>query len=358
MGVSYAPKVGNPHPTPIDYCISVSTVRPRDHIGLPGRIIHIRVNPMVLLRDPIMITVESQVSVRSTPTLPLATHLGPVRIAVTDRDKALAVWRDVVGLELISEDAEALHLGAAGRELITLELGANNPFPDRTLGLYHVAIHVPNRKTLAEMVVRALTRRVRISPTDHLVSEAIYLWDYDNNGIEITFETPWRGRIGTAEEGVYVRTIDGSPHSGREAIDVDDLLAELDDVNSVPALMPAGTRIGHIHLHVNDLEQAMHFYRDGLGFGGLFIMRRFGMGDLGLDYPPHTIAFNVWAGPNAAQAPKGTAGLRWFHVVVPDQAALDAVRTRLAAINAASTDTNEGLETKDPAGNLLKVVIG
>lgn len=305
-----------------------------------------------------MITVESQAAVRSAPTLPLTTWLGPVRIAVTNRDQALAIWRDVVGLELISEDAEALHLGTAGNELITLELGANNPFPDRSLGLYHVAIHVPTRQALAEMVVRALTRRVRISPTDHLVSEAVYLWDHDNNGIEITFETPSRGQIGNGEDGFYVRTLDGSPHSGREAIDVDDLLGELADINAVPALMPAGTRIGHIHLHVNDLERAMRFYRDGIGYGGLFIMRRFGMGDLGLGYPPHTIAFNTWSGPNATQPPKGTAGLRWFHVVVPDQAALDAVRTRLASINATSADTNEGLETKDPAGNLVKVVVG
>lgn len=305
-----------------------------------------------------MITVESQASVRSTPTLPLATRLGPVRIAVTDRDQALAIWRDVVGLELISEDAEALHLGVAGTELVTLELGATNPFPDRSLGLYHVAVHVPTRKALAEMVVRALSRRVRVSPTDHLVSEAIYLWDYDNNGIEITFETPWRGRIGEAEEGVYVRTVDGSPHSGREAIDVNDLLAELNDINAVPALMPAGTRIGHIHLHVNDLEQAMRFYRDGIGFGGLFIMRRFGMGDLGLDYPPHTIAFNIWSGPNATQAPTGAAGLRWFHVVVPDQSALDQVRARLTTIGATVTDTNQGLETRDPTDNLVKVVVG
>lgn len=304
-----------------------------------------------------MITVESQASVRSEPVLPLTTRLGAVRIAVTNRDTALAVWRDVVGLELISEDAEALHLGAGGKELITLELGATRPFPDRSLGLYHVAIHVPTRKVLAEMVVRALMRRVRISPTDHLVSEAIYLWDADNNGIEITFETPWRGRIGTADEGVYVRTNDGSPHSGREAIDVDDLLAELDDVNAVPAAMPAGTRIGHLHLHVNDLELAMRFYRDGIGFGGLFIMRRFGMGDLGLDYPPHTIAFNTWSGPNAAQAIGGSAGLRHFHVVVPDPAALDAVRTRLTAIGAPYTDTNAGLDVRDPADNLVKVVV-
>jgi len=302
--------------------------------------------------------VESQFAVRSQPVIPLETRLGPVRIGVTNRDNALLVWRDVVGLELISEDAEALHLGAGGKELITLELGATRPFPDRSLGLYHVAIHVPTRKALAEMVVRALMRRVRVSPTDHLVSEAIYLWDADNNGIEITFETPWRGRIGEAEEGVYVRTNDGSPHSGREAIDVDDLLAELDDINAVPPVMPAGTRIGHIHLHVNDLELNMRFYRDGIGFGGLFIMRRFGMGDLGLDYPPHTIAFNIWAGPNAGQAPKGTAGLRHFHIVVPDAASLDAIRTRLNTIGAPYSDTNAGLDVRDPADNLVKVVVG
>ena len=108
---------------------------------------------------------------------------------------------------------------------------------------------------------------------------------------------------------------------------------------------------------MNDLELAMRYYRDGIGFGGLFIMRRFGMGDLGLDYTPHTIAFNIWSGPNAAQAPKGSAGLRWFHIDVPDAATLDAVRTRLTAISAAYTDTNEGLETRDPAGNLVKVVV-
>ncbi len=230
-------------------------------------------------------------------------------------------------------------MGVGTTELITLELGAARPVPDRSLGLYHVAIHVPTRKALAEMVVRALMRRVRISPTDHLVSEAVYLWDHDNNGIEITFETPERGTIGDGEDGFYVKTVDGSPHSGREAIDVDDLLAELDDIKQVPATMPVGTRIGHIHLHVNDLELAMRFYRDGIGFGGLFIMRRFGMGDLGLDYPPHTIAFNIWSGPNAAQAPRGSAGLRWFHIVVPDAAALDAVRARLEGRSAPATPT-------------------
>lgn len=304
-----------------------------------------------------MITVESQRNVRSVPTLPLNTRLGPVRIAVTDRAKALAIWQDVVGLELIAEDAEALHLGAGGVELITLELGASRPVPERTLGLYHVAIHVPTRADLAQMVVRALQRRVRISPTDHLVSEAVYLWDLDGNGIEITFETPWRGRIGEAEEGIYVRTNDGSPHSGREPIDLDDLLGELGDNPVLAPRMPAGTRIGHIHLHVNDLELALRFYRDGIGFGGLFIMRRFGMGDVGLDYMPHTVAFNIWSGPNAAQPQTGSAGLRWFHIVVPDAETLAAVRQRLAAIGVAVETIERGFEALDPAGNRVKVVL-
>ena len=66
-------------------------------------------------------------------------------------------------------------------------------------------------------------------------------------------------------------------------------------------------------------SSSMRFYRDGLGFGGLFIIRQFGMGDVGLDYTPHTIAFNIWSGgPNAKLPPAGVAGLRWFTVVVPD----------------------------------------
>jgi catechol 2,3-dioxygenase len=302
-----------------------------------------------------MFPVESQSSVRTAPLLPPATTLGPVRIAVTDREQALGIWRDVVGLELISEDAEILELGAGGKVLIVLELGAATPVVQKTTGLYHVAIHVPTRADLAQFVVRALQRRVRISPTDHLVSEAVYLWDHDGNGIEITFETPWRGTLGDPDSGSYATTADGQPHSGREPIDLDDLLGELGQIPVLQAVMPAGTRIGHVHVHVTSLEDAMRFYRDGLGFGGLFIIRSFGMGDVGLGYTPHAIAFNLWAGPNARPAPPDAAGLRWFAVIVPDAATLAQVRARLTALGIAITETNEGIEVRDPSQNLVKV---
>jgi catechol 2,3-dioxygenase len=302
--------------------------------------------------------VESQASVRSQPALPSTTTLGPVHLAVTDREKALAIWRDVVGLDLIADADGALSLGIGDQELMVLEVGALRPVVQRATGLYHVAIHVPTRPDLAQFAVRALQRGVRISPTDHLVSEAIYLWDLDGNGIEITFETPWRGTLGDPEAGSYATTTDGKPHSGREPIDMDDLLGELGDNPTPQAQMPAGTRVGHVHLHVNDLHQAMRFYRDGLGFGGLFIIKSFGMGDVGLGYMPHAIAFNIWAGPNASQAPAGSAGLRWFAIKVPDQTSLDDVRARLTAIGAEFDDVGDRIEARDPSGNLVKVRIG
>ncbi len=303
-----------------------------------------------------MIDTSVQTNVRSAPILPLTTALGPVHLAVTDRTKALAIWQDVVGLDLISENGNVLTLGAGGKPLIVLETGATRPVAPRTIGLYHVAIHVPKRVDLAQMAVRALQRNVRISPTDHLVSEAIYLWDLDGNGIEITFETPWRGTLGDPDKGqTYAVTAEGRPHSGREPIDLDGLLGELGTNPVLEGRMPAGTRIGHVHVHVNDLHRAMDFYRDVLGFAGFLLIQSFGMGDVGLDYMPHTLAFNIWSGPNAALPPAGSAGLRWFTIALPDAQSLAALKARLEKAGAPIEVVGNDLETSDPFGNRIRL---
>jgi len=305
-----------------------------------------------------MIDASQQTLVKSKPILPLDTALGPVHIAVTDRARALAIWQDVVGLELITENGNALSLGAGGKVLIVLETGATRPSVPRSIGLYHVAIHVPNRVDLAQMAVRALQRNVRISPTDHLVSEAIYLWDLDGNGIEITFETPWRGTLGDPEKGeTYAVTADGKPHSGRDPIDLDGLLAELGENPVLSARMPAGTRIGHVHVHVNDLMMAMEFYRDVIGFAGFLLINSFGMGDVGLDYMPHTVAFNIWSGPNAALPSAGSAGLRWFTIVLPDAASFDGLVGRLEKAGAPLERLDQGIQTRDPSGNRIRLIV-
>lgn len=304
-----------------------------------------------------MIDTSRQTLVKSQPVLPLETTLGPVHIAVTDRARALAIWQDVVGLDLLVEAGNQLQLGAGGKVLIVLETGAVRPSVPRSIGLYHVAVHVPTRVDLAQMAVRALQRNVRISPTDHLVSEAIYLWDLDGNGIEITFETPERGTLGDPEKGeTYALTADGKPHSGREPIDLDGLLGELGPNPVLAARMPAGTRIGHVHVHVNDLHMAMDFYRDVIGFAGFLLINSFGMGDVGLDYMPHTVAFNIWSGPNAALPPEGSSGLRWFTIVVPGAEHFEALVRRLEKAGAPVVRQEVGIETQDPSGNRIRVL--
>lgn len=287
--------------------------------------------------------------------LPAGSRMGAVHIAVTDAERALSIWRDVVGLTLIARNGHELQLGAGGKTLVVLYADATGPVVHHTTGLYHVAIHVPARRDLAHFVARAARAGLRIAPTDHLVSEAVYAWDADGNGIEMTFETPWRGTLGNPEEGVYGTTADGAPHSGREPIDLDDLMAEIEGEAAIEPMLPAGTRIGHVHVHVTDLDDAMHFYRDRIGFAGLFILRQWGMGDAGLGYPPHAIAFNIWAGTGARPAPEGAAGLKYFTLEVPDLEARNAIEARLRAAGCPVAHVGDMLETADPAHNRLRI---
>jgi catechol 2,3-dioxygenase len=283
--------------------------------------------------------------------LPADTRFGPMHIAVTDASRALPVWRDLVGLTEISRDATGITLGAGGRPLIVLEPGASRPVVQHTSGLYHVAIHVPTRKELARVTARLVANRYPNSPTDHLVSEAIYLWDPDGNGIEMTFETPWRGAMKSDGENYYALTTDGRRHSGRDAIDVRGLFRELSEKDDLRDPLPAGTRIGHVHLHVADLQKAADFYGDsGVGFQPLMFVSRIRFGDAGLGYQPHAIAFNTWAGAGAPQPPPGSAGLRHFTIELPTEADLAALRARLGDVR----DIAGGFETNDPAGNLVR----
>lgn len=299
---------------------------------------------------------DTKPSVATPLLVPTTTRLGKIHIAVTDPERALAIWRDVVGLTLINRTPDTLELGAGGKVLVVLETGAAGPVAPHTVGLYHVAIHVPTRRDFARTLNRAIAARVRVSPTDHLVSEALYLWDLDGNGIEITYETPWRGKFVEHDELMAI-TPDGKPHSGREPIDVPGLLAELDGDDTPFAPMPEGTRIGHVHVHVDDLDTAMGFYRDQIGFAGQLLSRRYGMGDVNLDYAPHILAFNIWAGRNPAMPPAGVAGLRWFEIVVPDEKTLAEIRDRLTAAGSDVETIPTGIQTYDPAGNRLKIVL-
>ncbi|MGD9739323.1 MAG: VOC family protein [Bauldia sp.] len=287
--------------------------------------------------------------------VPSETRLGPVHIGVTDARTALPVWRDLVGLTLLSQDEKELVLGAGNEPLIVLHVDASRPVAPRTSGLYHVAIHVPKRKDLALAIARLFSAKYRNAPTDHLVTETTYLWDADNNGIELTFETPERGVLVADTGDYYGLDAQGRRHSGRERIDLGSMFAELKEGESLRVPLPKGTRIGHVHLHVDSLDKAMAFYTDVIGFEYQMLGRGFGMADVTLDYPPHILAFNTWNGEGAPQASPEHAGLRWFTIEVPSQADLDAMKDRLAGAGAPLGEDAGVVETVDPAGNRVRI---
>lgn len=287
------------------------------------------------------------------------TRVGVLKLRVTAIDRALAIWRDMVGLSVIDQSDDSVMLGVGGQGMIELTASATGPVPPRSLGLYHIAIHVPARKELARAVARQMQAGVRTLPTDHLVSEATYLWDLDGNGIEMTFETPERGSYIAQDDGIEFKTEDGSSHSGREPIDLDDLFSELAPDDDLSAPLPAGTRLGHVHVHVRDLFESMDFYADVLGFQRQILSTGFGMGDVRTSYEPHILAFNVWSGPNATLPPSDRAGLTQFELLLADQADLDGITTRLdAAGHAFERSGNQSITLADPSGNPMLIRVG
>lgn len=285
------------------------------------------------------------------------THWGPLHLAVTDAERARLFWTRYVGLQPTTDPDS---LGTGGKTLIVLEPGASGPVVPRRTGLYHVALHVTDRRELARLVARLYSLKYENSPTDHTMSETTYLWDPDGNGIEITLETPERGEFVVLPSGSFgARTTDGRITSGRDPVDLDSLFGELRPDEDLMQPLAAGTRIGHVHLHVSHLGEAKAFYQDAVGFRPEMHMPGIGMTDF--SFPDvtfrHSLALNTWSGVGAQGAPAGTAGLRHFELVMPTRADFEALHARLSEHGAAPTVDVEDdvMSVADPAGNRLLV---
>jgi catechol 2,3-dioxygenase len=150
-------------------------------------------------------------------------RIGHVHLKVSDLDRALGFYRDVLGLELTQKfGTQAAFLSAGGYHhhigLNTWESEGGAPPPDRATGLYHVAILYPNRKELADALRRVLAAGIRLQgAADHGVSEAIYLRDPDDNGVELYRDRP-------PEE--WPHNPDGSLAMFTHPLDLDALLKE------------------------------------------------------------------------------------------------------------------------------------
>jgi catechol 2,3-dioxygenase len=293
----------------------------------------------------------------STLRLPEEARMGAVNLRVSRLDRALVVWRDLIGLTVLSRSEQTAHLGAGGRTLIVLQALARWPAPSHSLGLYHVAIRIPTRRDFARTLARLHAAHYRNAPTDHLVTQTTYLSDADGNGIELMLETFERGRAEVVEGRFRMSASDGSFHSGREPLELKSLFSKLEGAEDLGTPLPPGTDIGHVHLHVSDLDETMAFYADAVGFKPHLRAKAAQMYDVGLGANPHAVAFNTWAGTDVNQAAPDAAGLDHFTVEVPTATVLAEVAYRLAIAGAPVECSDGSLSTADPSGNRLKVLV-
>ncbi len=250
--------------------------------------------------------------------LPDATHVGRVRLQVSDLRRSVAYYEQVLGLQVYTGTAHSATLGPHGehRPLVTLETRSGVTRARRgSLGLYHFAILLPDRASLGRFAAHVSSLRAPVGMADHLVSEALYLSDPDGLGIEVYADRPrnlWR------QNGHELMMT-------TEPLDVADLIAA--GGQRPWDGMRAGTTIGHVHLHVGSLENAETFYHAAVGFdkmvwsypGALF---------LAAGGYHHHLGTNTWL--RGAPANANEARLIDWELVVPSDndvvAAMESVR--------------------------------
>src|SRR5690606_16854845 len=190
--------------------------------------------------------------------LPPATRLGRVRLQVADLGRSLAFYEGVLGFRVLDRAAGRALLGAQADDRPLAELvekpGAR-PVPRHgRLGLYHVAYLLPGRADLGRFVRHVAGLGLPLGSADHLVSEAVYLSDPDGLGVEVYADRP---RAAWRYDGRQIAM-------GTEPLDLPDLVRAGGEAPWTGA--PAGTAVGHVHLHVGDLGRAAAFYHEALGF--------------------------------------------------------------------------------------------
>ena len=280
--------------------------------------------------------------------LPDALRLGQVRLQVSDLAQSLGYYTSVLGLRPRETGAGTASLHAGNDPVPLVELverrGIAPVRANSRLGLYHFAILLPDRAALGRFLAHLTASGTRLGASDHLVSEALYLRDPDGLGIEVYADRPrsaWRyanGELAMATEPLDTAGViaagQGEPWTG----------------------MPADTVMGHVHLHVGDIDEASGFYHGALGLdrvvwsypGALF---------LSAGGYHHHLGVNTWAG-RAAPASEDDARLLEWRIVLPAESDVRAVTDRLESAGHTVVRDHAGSLTTDPWGTPLRLTTG
>lgn len=278
------------------------------------------------------------------PGLPATLSLGPVHLTVTDVDRSVAWYQRALGLRVHRHDAGEAELGDGTETAVVLVEDPQAQPAGRHAGLYHYALLFPTREELARTALRLSRTETPIQgASDHGTHEAIYLPDPDGNGIELAADRPpeqWP----TPEEEFS--------GGGPAPLDTHALLATVDGEPPTDHVED-GLRVGHLHLHVGDIDRGLAFYRDVIGFEVWFVMPTAAFVAAGGYH--HHLAFNVWQGRGVGAAPERSVGLRHWTVRLDTAAQVAEVRARLEQAGATVLADEAGFLVRDPWETALRV---
>lgn len=274
-------------------------------------------------------------------------YVGHIKIKVSNLDRSIDFYKDILGFDVLEKTSDTVKLTTDGRTSFLSLVQPDNVIPKqrRTTGLYHFAILLPSATDLANMLIHLAGKGIPIASGDHLVSEALYLNDPDGNGIEIYRDRP-------SSEWAW---------NGTE-VDMDTLplnferLLQYATENTEGWKMPERTVIGHIHLHVSELEKAEKFYVKGLGMD---VVNRYGGQALFLSYGKyhHHVGVNTWNGIGAPQPPVNSVGLESFTLLYHSKEARSQVVRNLKQIGVEVLEKNNRFFAFDPSQNQIELAI-
>ncbi|NIK79644.1 catechol 2,3-dioxygenase [Paenibacillus castaneae] len=279
------------------------------------------------------------------------TSLGEVKLKVSQLERSIPFYEDVVGLKLLmhDEDKHTASFTADGHSvLLILEEIPNAVVPQRRAhaGLYHFALLLPDRLALSLSLRNLISTGIHIGQADHLVSEALYIADPDNNGIEIYADRP-RDQWKRDAEGSYVMATD--------PLDWESLLALSEGVEW-NGMLP-GTIMGHIHLHVGDLRQSRAFYEGKLGFDVVGDYAQMSAVFVSAGGYHHHMGMNIWAGAGAALPSDNTVGLAYFTIMFPNAEARETILNQLRRSGVAIHEQANAIVVHDPSGIAIHLAV-
>ena len=280
----------------------------------------------------------------SRAALPASLRLGPVHLIVSDLERSVAWYRRALGLHVRRHDGSDAELGTGVDATVVLHEDADARPGGRHAGLYHYALLFPTREELARAVLRVAAAQTPVQGmSDHGTHEAVYLPDPDGNGIELAADRP-------REQWPK------DPYAGGPApLDVNALLATIDR-EPPPATVSDGLRVGHVHLHVGDIEEALAFYRDVLGFELQLNLGTAAFVSAGGYH--HHVGLNIWKGRGVGPPPPHTVGLRNWTVELASDSELSDVRERVEAARLPVDPAKRGFRVRDPWQTAVDFVSG